>query len=159
MTTQVCSNCKIEKDIEEFHYHKAGKRRRGGQPGSTYCGWRAKTCNPCKRIQQAHKYNTDIEFRVRLLIRGSINNAIKFRHSPIIARVSDIVDAYDGTCHICGRPEEGMARRLSIDHCHKEGHFRGWLCINCNMLIGQSGDNIKILEKAIDYLRSNHVKG
>ena len=38
-------------------------------------------------------------------------------------------------CEICGR-EPPPKRRLSLDHCHTTGKFRGWLCPACNTGMG-----------------------
>ena len=42
----------------------------------------------------------------------------------------------DGLCEVCRRPE-GNGRRLSLEHDHATGAFRGWTCHHCNMLIGK----------------------
>jgi hypothetical protein len=45
-------------------------------------------------------------------------------------------------------------RSLSIDHCHKTGKIRGLLCKDCNIGLGHFKDNIKLLQKAEEYLTS-----
>jgi hypothetical protein len=54
----------------------------------------------------------------------------------------------DNLCANCGREA-----KLHLDHDHKTGKFRGYLCIPCNMGIGQLGDDIAGLERALSYLR------
>lgn len=56
------------------------------------------------------------------------------------------------TCECCGSPPSGV-HGLTLDHCHETGAFRGWLCGKCNRSIGQLGDNIASLERAIAYLK------
>jgi hypothetical protein len=53
-------------------------------------------------------------------------------------------------CECCGAPpgRKGMA----LDHCHKTGIFRGWLCFNCNSAIGKLGDNLPGVLRAVAYL-------
>ena len=63
-----------------------------------------------------------------------------------------------GLCKIC-RTEgflmhENKTHGLSLDHCHKTGKVRGWLCDNCNRGLGLLQDNPKLLESAIEYLNS-----
>lgn len=53
-------------------------------------------------------------------------------------------------CDCCGRPPVG---RMCLDHNRKTGHFRGWLCRNCNTGIGFLGDSIEGLQRAVYYLR------
>lgn len=52
-----------------------------------------------------------------------------------------------GKCALCRkRPAE------TIDHCHKTGKVRSFLCYRCNSGLGAFEDNIKNLKKAIVYL-------
>lgn len=50
-------------------------------------------------------------------------------------------------CECCGKE-----KKLVLDHCHETGQFRGWLCHQCNMAIGNLGDNISGLMNAVLYL-------
>jgi hypothetical protein len=54
-------------------------------------------------------------------------------------------------CAICGKGLE-KDKRLAVDHNHKTGKIRGLLCVNCNMMLGMSKDNINTLKSAIKYL-------
>lgn len=72
--------------------------------------------------------------------------------------------AHDGTrrtatrpcpdaCERCGeKPAKEGRRPLDFDHCHKRGMFRGWLCHNCNMIIGYAKDSSRLLRDLADYL-------
>lgn len=53
-------------------------------------------------------------------------------------------------CECCGK--HPGKRGIHLDHCHKTGKFRGWLCVNCNTGIGKLGDSIEGLLTAIAYL-------
>ena len=58
------------------------------------------------------------------------------------------------TCEVCGDPpDKGIM--LHFDHCHTHGHFRGWLCRGCNLILGYAKDEPARLAKLIDYL--NHT--
>ena len=53
---------------------------------------------------------------------------------------------------ICERP--GCTHKAKcLDHDHKTGAFRGWLCDNCNWAIGRLGDTLEHVEAAAAYLR------
>jgi hypothetical protein len=61
-------------------------------------------------------------------------------------------------CAICGRVETatsvtGAVKALAVDHCHLTKTNRGLLCQQCNLLLGNCGDSVEILEKAIAYLK------
>ncbi len=52
---------------------------------------------------------------------------------------------------ICERP--GCTRKaVCLDHDHKTGKFRGWLCRPDNMALGALGDGIAGVEGIRDYL-------
>src|SRR6185312_2407927 len=52
---------------------------------------------------------------------------------------------------VCEMP--GCSRAATcLDHDHKTGAFRGWLCRSHNLALGKLGDNVEGLQRAIDYL-------
>jgi hypothetical protein len=53
-------------------------------------------------------------------------------------------------CEVCGGPP--TKNGFVFDHCHQHGHFRGWLCHNCNVILGLAKDNTDRLRKLIAYL-------
>ncbi len=58
------------------------------------------------------------------------------------------------SCEVCGSTKE-----LCYDHDHKTMEFRGILCSACNRSIGQLGDSLEGLLKAVDYLKRKHTDG
>lgn len=56
-------------------------------------------------------------------------------------------------CECCGRPPGRRRGGLQLDHCHTTGAFRGWLCGPCNTGIGQMGDKLEDVLRAVAYLR------
>lgn len=52
------------------------------------------------------------------------------------------------TCELCGE----FHLRIVFDHCHKYGHFRGWLCDRCNKVLGIVKDNPELLRSLASYL-------
>lgn len=55
-------------------------------------------------------------------------------------------------CEICGIMEKDLNHILHVDHDHVTGNNRGFLCRNCNSMLGMAQDNIDILRGAIKYL-------
>ena len=55
------------------------------------------------------------------------------------------------SCEICGSKKE-----LCYDHDHETMEFRGVLCRGCNRALGQLGDSLKGIMRAVNYLRGTH---
>jgi hypothetical protein len=56
-------------------------------------------------------------------------------------------------CECCGNLPG--TRALALDHCHKTGAFRGWLCARCNTGLGMFKDSPRLLQCGADYLTRN----
>jgi len=56
------------------------------------------------------------------------------------------------SCELCSGPPNGRYGSLHLDHDHRTGKFRGWLCSRCNVSLGGLGDSVEGLNKAIGYL-------
>lgn len=57
-------------------------------------------------------------------------------------------------CDCCGKLCD--KETLNLDHDHKTGEFRGYLCRSCNVGIGQLGDTIEGLNMGIRYLKKSN---
>lgn len=55
-----------------------------------------------------------------------------------------------GSCECCRRIPN---HTLRLDHDHETGKFRGWLCSGCNTGLGNLGDNLRAVLRALAYLR------
>lgn len=64
---------------------------------------------------------------------------------------------FDTPCELCKKP---VTRNWQLDHSHgtiKE--FRGWLCKPCNTGLGNLGDDLQSVRRAVEYLEraENHA--
>lgn len=65
----------------------------------------------------------------------------RHRHQNVIIATRPKPDS----CEICG-----AAKRLVFEHCHQTQCFRGWVCYDCNIMLGKLEN--KGLEKFVAYL-------
>lgn len=65
-----------------------------------------------------------------------------------------IAEGQRGMCAVCRR----IPKRLVVDHDHETDVVRGLLCDGCNSALGNFGDTIEGLERAIEYLRVSQAK-
>lgn len=63
-----------------------------------------------------------------------------------------LVEAQNGLCGICGLARTEGQPRLAVDHDHESGYIRGLLCMACNTGIGKFKDDVRLLQKAIEWL-------
>ena len=152
--TKICTKCGKTKDVSEFFKKKAARD-----------GLRER-CKSCTRVidkvrngtpeyrQQRKKWREENRFQYALT--HSKTQSKRRGHTPCLATVEEIKDAFTGYCKICGK-EEGK-HKLSMDHDHETGQFRFWLCADCNHGIGYFKDSPDLLERAAKLLRKQQRK-
>ena len=83
------------------------------------------------------------------ILRKHTCNVCRAHQSKIRQRLHKEYSRPDqGECPIC----EKETTKLVLDHNHNTDKFRGWLCNDCNNALGKFGDDVALLQKAIDYL-------
>lgn len=98
------------------------------------------------------------DFRLCRLYKGSHDGEYRrseckkceLRASRQLAKAKATAPLKPEKCECCGKPTKLKA--FVVDHDHKTGSFRGWICRNCNQGIGKLGDDKKSLLKALLYL-------
>ena len=169
---RICSKCGKKKLL--YAFNKDSARKDGFYPQCKNC--RNELATPTRRKwRKSHKNHDKItSLKSYYKHRGKRLAAMKSRSSEykknsVIKSVYGItLDEYNkmfnkqnGVCAICGQPETRKNKytgicKLHIDHCHKTNKVRGLLCHSCNSAIGIMDDDIGILMKAINYLKSHN---
>lgn len=157
---RICKTCKHE--LPDTKFSKSKRLRANGQ----YKEYYDSTCMVCRReaylakegkrdIHRAgsktwYEANPDKAKSQRLKQYGlDLEGYNALRHKQ------------NYCCAVCGEHEtkvsQGRAKTpataLHVDHCHTAGKVRGLLCTNCNTILGKCYDDVKILSKAVDYLK------
>lgn len=127
-----CASCKEEKPISLFHIRKSG---------SPYS-----YCNTCENIKSRASYH---KHRDKKIVAGKIWK-LKARYNLTPEQYNNMLIKQNGVCYICQIESD---KALHIDHCHETGTVRGLLCQSCNHGLGFFKDSVKLLERAIEYLR------
>lgn len=60
-----------------------------------------------------------------------------------------------GLCALCGAPPK--RKQLALDHCHRTGKVRAFLCHPCNGALGLLKDDPSLCDRAATYLRHHSV--
>lgn len=146
--TKACRSCGEEVSVDLLAKQgKAGRRA---------------VCKPCwaKYMRGYTKRNAE-----KISIRNKaykLKYPEKYRDSRLRATFGITALHYDqmlaeqnGCCACCGVSQDSLNRKLAVDHCHDTDMVRGLLCSNCNLALGQVGDNIEVLQNMIAYLRKH----
>lgn len=77
---------------------------------------------------------------------------------PNASEILLMKDDQVGRCAICEEILPIDTKHIHVDHCHKTNITRGLLCAGCNKGLGFFKDDIRIMERAISYLKGEHFK-
>ena len=129
-------------------------RREGTQVG--YANSRKTQCakgHPYDEENTLHYLNSQGRPRRGCRACNSANASVQRikKYGITVARYEELLVEQGNACAICSIR---FARAPHIDHDHITGAVRALLCFNCNAGIGQFGDNIEVMKKAVIYLES-----
>lgn len=149
------------------HYF-TGKACRNGHTGPRYVStWRCVQCtvgrvldwqnsNPEKRRAKQKRYQ-DSKPKERKLSESRRDHGTERQRRE--ARLAEIAGRpRPDVCDICKDPNTRRKDVIAFDHCHKHGHFRGWLCDRCNTALGAAEDRPELLREMADYLERTSLK-
>jgi|DEB0MinimDraft_6_1074348.scaffolds.fasta_scaffold80917_1 uncharacterized C2H2 Zn-finger protein len=107
-------------------------------------------------------------FKVKKSYQSYCNGCRK-KHSANIKRLkSENPIPVDHVCPVCKRSEVDITNVFGgkfaerdftpwrLDHCHKTGMFRDYLCNECNIGMGKFRDDPAILEQALEYAKMHN---
>ena len=180
MPTRICTSCKREKSLDDFHGHHNKTDGKRSECKACVCekkrvyyqnnkdrakerqrGYIANNPERMRKIRRKHydKNRESIIGKAKIRYNG---NPEKFKGDSRKMRLSSYgltIDQYNamnikqaGRCAICAGPPVHH-KRLSVDHDHGTGRVRGLLCTECNSGLGFFKDNVLILERAVQYLK------
>lgn len=148
-STKLCPHCKEEKSFSEFG---ADKSKKYGV--TSYC----KPCSSSNRLKNyqknPEKQKNKLKTYYKINKQKSYEYSLKNLYGLTIDEFNHMKIQQNHSCKICKTHESNLKRKLFVDHCHDTGKVRGLLCQSCNTMIGNSKDNILILQSAINYLSS-----
>ena len=106
-----CSNCRIQKELDQFTKNRAQKDG---------------LHNECKECKKRHKRTRD-QRRVEHI-------RLTYGLSP--QDYLGLLEEQGNKCCICNKGLKAWSKTTHVDHCHESGHVRGILCRDCNLSLG-----------------------
>lgn len=120
---KVCKVCKAEKSVEDFAPNQYGKDNRV---------LRRPVCRECyaKKVKANPEQKKEFEIKFPRPQIGEVFHCPVCLKKFIREHKNDVV----------------------LDHSHTDGSIRGWLCSSCNTSIGKFGDDVTVLQRAIEWI-------
>lgn len=133
--------------------------------------WRGKNARERQRMTPERKEHARAESLRRLrewqVRHPERNKARAYKHrlrkdyGLTVAEYEKMYSEQWGMCPICGCVKASTLNNiggksynvLCVDHCHDTGNVRALLCARCNKLIGHAGDDVTVLQNAVEYLQ------
>jgi hypothetical protein len=109
-----------------------------------------------KRVNELNPFFKHGRSKTREYHREHERKRLLKKYSLTPLEYNIMLEKQNNRCAICN--EFYTAKKLFVDHNHKNGLVRGLLCNRCNLLIGWANDSTDILEKAIKYLSKKENK-
>ena len=132
-----CVTCKLTKEKNCFHKHK-------GLADGLH-----KQCKICRKEYATRRKDIIASQQRKYKLKSTFGISSK--------QYDELLKEQNNLCAICNIHQSRLKRAMAVDHCHKTGKVRGLLCSNCNTGIGNLRDSIKLLERAIEYLKKQRV--
>ena len=123
--TKYCPSCKTIKPIDEFRDKPKYFEQRSANKKRSECSY----CEGTRSVANRFKISVE-KYKEMRLVQGD-------------------------NCFICGKSEAENRKRLALDHDHKTGKLRKFLCQYCNTSLGLMQDSPELLLKAAEYLKSH----
>jgi hypothetical protein len=132
--TATCTDCHEVKSNTHFMFYKNRVN-----PRTKLCLYANKKCDICRKAYGVHKKQSELHMKSQNIERPKPSI-----ETPYL-------------CDCCGKMIT-TTKTLQLDHCHEKGVFRGWLCKECNISMGNLGDDILGFIRAIKYLNRTEGK-
>jgi len=124
-------------------------------------GFPKKICNICHKLldttEFAKNQNGINNRSVRRPSCGKCREDLEGKNMPIKIRNEWLKNKPKNEpfeCPICSkRTIAGVTCKIVLDHNHRTGEVRGWVCDSCNTGIGRFKDDVKLIERAIKFLK------
>lgn len=155
-------------ELAGLKHYFTGKLCRNGHLKPRYVAtWRCVECtinhvlnwqkaNPEKKREKQNRYQARKSSGQKLIESRRDHQTERQRREIRLAEIAG--RPRPEICDICGGKNTRRNDIIAFDHCHKHGHFRGWLCDRCNVVLGATEDRPALLRDMADYLERTGPK-
>jgi hypothetical protein len=86
-----------------------------------------------------------------------LDRSLRSKYGLSLSQRDGLAEAQDWRCGICQKPftENITYGSFAVDHDHVTDKVRGLLCLHCNTGLGNFGESVETLNRAINYLEKS----
>lgn len=121
-----------------------------------------KRCSRCNKVKHETEFSKNQYRKGSIVVRRGYCKECGKLKKPISAKTRREYEKKNPRpqlgasfeCPVCQRVIEAWHKnQICLDHNHKTGEIRGYICGDCNASIGRIGDSIRVLKRAILWLQ------
>ena len=132
------------------------------KPTETGDQCKKKVCNRCNRLLPISLFQKNQHGKNNRTVRQSCNDCRNLIDgTPVPTKIKREWEAKKPhmeiwQCPICNKKTiPGLTSKVVLDHDHRTGIPRAWICDSCNTGLGRFKDDTEVMKKAIEYLEDN----
>ena len=116
---------------------------------------KTKVCRTCGEEKPIDCFSRRGEGVVKKRINIDCQECIS-KEAKLVRQLRKSAPPVPEVCDCCGNAPNPNAFRhkLQLDHDHKTGKFRGWICDNCNVALSRAGDDLQGVVNLFNYISS-----
>ena len=117
---------------------------------------KSKECSVCGESRALSEYSKMIQNKDGLDTRCKVCEKLRYLMKKELLRTAP---PKPEICDCCGKnpQDQQYPKPICLDHNHKTGSFRGWLCDDCNLGIGKLGDDLEGVMRAVRFLEKQEL--
>lgn len=112
-------------------------------------------CSKCKRMRPVGMFVSSKKTYSGLLCRCKECSTIAMwttKHRISFDEGRRLLKLRNRGCSICGRKHSNRISEIHLDHNHRSGQVRGFLCGNCNRALGLLRESSQIIRAMLAYI-------
>lgn len=162
MLVKTCTKCDKVKGVGDNFYYHSIRQAYEARCSSCACGaaklYRARNPEKVARSKAVARARNPEKYRAAqaLWISKNRDYARVRTAQKLYGLTAEQYQSLDkSACSVCARAlsyDGTKAEKPNLDHCHSTGRFRGVLCNNCNLSLGNAKDSPARLRALASYL-------
>lgn len=144
-------------------YRQAWNRKKPGYATEVMRRWRAKYPEKTKALNKkwrdANPEKVKASRQTESHKKSIRKHTLKKKYGITLEEYDYLFSLQAGVCAICLLPEtmknQHGLKKMAVDHDHATGRIRSLLCGHCNLAVGNVREDVKIVERLMEYIKKH----